>query len=324
LKKLSDISLRLPDRDGFVGYRCRYGAQGYELDFDTKELTKKAVFTVRVPGTPDRTVALAPGSGVKTLKFKAAPSREDWQFAKPEPRRDLPVFAKVDYQLLAPEAVYYPAPAGKPLALLPDGAKAHGAPCGKYAYPFDPNFKTGILDLRGLNIYDEGDSWGFEVKMAGLWDPAWHPEYGFQLTYLAIALGAAPGEKAALDVGMEANFRLPEGRAYGRIIYVGGGVELRDAAGKVLASYVPQDAAHHIGFVADSAVRFRLPKALLPGLGAGPVSVLSGAQDDHGGAGLGNFRPVKVKAGQWTGGGAASDDGSACRVYDALYLKPAR
>jgi hypothetical protein len=124
---------------------------------------------------------------------------------------------------------------------------------------------------------------------------------------------------------MQANFELPESRAYGRIIYVGGGLEVHDAAGRTLAAFVPQDSAHHLGFIADKAIRFRLPKALLPGLAGGTaISVLSGAQDDHGGAGLGNFRLVKIKAGQWTGGGAASDGGEACRVYDALYLKVGR
>ena len=325
LKKLTDISLRLPYKSGFITYRCKTGPRTYELTFDTRELAEAVAATVRLPGGGTRTVSLAPGAAPETIKMDAGPAgsgdRESWKFAKPAPRFDLPVFAKVDYELLPPAGVYYPAPAGSPVPLAPDGDAPHKAPCGGYTPPFDTNFKEGILKLENLSLYDEGDSWGFEVKMANLWDPAWHPEYGFQLTYLAIAVGGAEG-KGALDVGMEANFRLPEGRAYDRIIYVGGGLEVRDAAGKVLASFVPQDTAHHLGFVADRAIRFRLPKALLPGLaGARTISVLSGAQDDHGGAGLGNFRPVKIKAGQWTGGGAAADDGSACRVYDALYLK---
>jgi carbohydrate-binding DOMON domain-containing protein len=232
------------------------------------------------------------------------------------------VFAKVDYQILSPDKVFYPAPEGSPVPLEPDGEDGHKAPCGEYQYPGDFNFKAGIRKLEQLALYDEGDSWGFEVKMAGLWDPAWHPEYGFQLTYLALAVGGAAPGAGALEVGMDANFRLPAGRAYDRIIYVGGGIEVREAGGKVLAAFVPPDTAHPLGFVADKAIRFRLPKALFPQLSGGAaISVLSGAQDDHGGAGLGNFRAVKIKAGQWHGGGATSDDGSACRLYDALYLK---
>lgn len=322
LKKMTDISIRLPYKNGFINYRCGT-AHGYRLELDPRELGEEVTAVVRFPGGEKQTVTLTPGSAAKKNTAQAeGGGYNSWKFAKPAPRQDLPVFAKVDYQLLAPDAVYYPAPAGKPVTLAPYGGNSRQAPCGGYTYPFDSNFKPGILNLEGLELYDEGDSWGFAVKMAGLWDPAWHPEYGFQLTYLAIALGGAAGEMGSRDVGMGANFRLPEGRAFDRIIYVGGGVEVRDAAGKVLASFVPQDAAHHLGFVTDRAIRFRLPKALLPRLaGASAITVLSGAQDDHGGAGLGNFRPVKLTAGQWTGGGAATDDGSACRVYDALYLK---
>jgi len=320
LRKMTDISVRLPYKGGFLNYRVRT-ASGYELELDPRELGEELTAVVRFPGGEKQTVTLTPGAAVKKITGQNAPGGYDsWKFAKPAPRPDLPVFAGADYQLLSPDAVYYPAPAGRPLPLEPDGPGSHAAPCGGYKYPFDANFKEGILNLEGLKVYDEGDSWGFEVKMAGLWDPAWHPEYGFQLTYLAIALGGETAGKGALAVGMEANFRLPAGREYDRIIYVGGGIEVRDAAGRTLAAFVPQDTAHRLGFVADRAIRLRLPKTVLPRL-SGAVSVLSGAQDDHGGAGLGNFRPVKLKAGQWTGGGAASDDGSACRVYDALYLK---
>jgi carbohydrate-binding DOMON domain-containing protein len=44
--------------------------------------------------------------------------------------------------------------------------------------------------------------------------------------------------------------------------------------------------------------------------------VLVGAQDDHGGAGIGEFRNVNADAGEWSGGGKKSV--SDPNVYDVL------
>ena len=50
-------------------------------------------------------------------------------------------------------------------------------------------------------------------------------------------------------------------------------------------------------------------------------TLLVGAQDDHGGAGIGEFRSVNAEAGEWNGGGKAHSEDS--NVYDVLSA-PAR
>ena len=45
-----------------------------------------------------------------------------------------------------------------------------------------------------------------------------------------------------------------------------------------------------------------------------------GAQDDHGGGGIGEFRNVGKIASQWQGGGAERESGN-CNVYDLLVVK---
>jgi len=44
--------------------------------------------------------------------------------------------------------------------------------------------------------------------------------------------------------------------------------------------------------------------------------VVAGAQDDHGGAGIGEFRDVHAERGEWNGGGKLFDDEP--NVYDDL------
>ena len=73
-----------------------------------------------------------------------------------------------------------------------------------------------------------------------------------------------------------------------------------------------------LGFVKKKQIRFRIPKAYLPGLNANSIiTILSGAQDDHGGAGIGDFRAVRAEAGEWHGGGA-NNNKSSSPVYDIL------
>jgi len=48
------------------------------------------------------------------------------------------------------------------------------------------------------------------------------------------------------------------------------------------------------------------------------ISVLIGAQDDHGGGGVGEFRSVEKDAGEWTGGGKKNSKDH--NVYDFLFI----
>jgi len=100
-------------------------------------------------------------------------------------------------------------------------------------------------------------------------------------------------------------------------------VQIEDGTGKVLAAYVPaaEDAAHPLGQVSDGTISFALPLSLL----GTPTrewryTILTGAQDDHGGAGLGEFRSVQAARGEWNGGGRTND--AASHVYDTLLSPP--
>jgi len=70
--------------------------------------------------------------------------------------------------------------------------------------------------------------------------------------------------------------------------------------------------------VSRSAV-FTLPKKYFPqDLSDASWTILVGAQDDHGGAGMGEFRTVKPVAEQWAGGG---NENNGPNVYDVLHVK---
>jgi carbohydrate-binding DOMON domain-containing protein len=118
---------------------------------------------------------------------------------------------------------------------------------------------------------------------------------------------------------------LPNGLGYERIVYVGGGVRIEDAGGTVLAEYRPvdEDAKRPIGNAAEGTISFTIPRDLLgPLSGSTRWAVFVGAQDDHGGAGLGDFRSVERTVGEWHGGGRRSDLDP--NVYDELHTTMSR
>ena len=191
---------------------------------------------------------------------------------------------------------------------------------GKYVYPAIPQLKPGSLDITSFRVtVDERNAY-FHMKFRTLSDPGWHPEYGFQLTYVAVAIRT---DNAATDhqraVGMNSGYTLPPEFAFDRIVYVGGGVRVADASGKVLAEYSPVagDERNPLGNVANAAIEFAVPLDLLAPPGADwRFTVLVGAQDDHGGAGIGEFRTVAKTASEWVGGGKRFPDES--NIYDSL------
>ena len=74
----------------------------------------------------------------------------------------------------------------------------------------------------------------FTIRMRALAQPGWHPEYGFQLTVLAIAIDQSHDPAVqATDPGLNANYRFPEGSGYDRLILVGGGVRVTNAGGEI-------------------------------------------------------------------------------------------
>ena len=214
--------------------------------------------------------------------------------------------------LTRPDVKARPPEAARTRLALTDPSGDDRGEAGTYTYPTNPQFKPGILDATGLTIREDAERWYFDLALRDLAQPGWNPQYGFQLTFAAILLGAGRGP---VDVARDARVRVPGGYRYA--IYVGGGVRVEDGAGRVLAEYRPAegDAADPLGRVTDRRIAFSIPKSVLPALPAGtPVTLLVGGQDDHGGAGIGDFRAVDAAGGEWTGGGKT--DPAAPNVYD--------
>ncbi|MCB9357814.1 MAG: hypothetical protein H6506_04040 [Calditrichaeota bacterium] len=183
---------------------------------------------------------------------------------------------------------------------------------GAYEYPTDEHFEAGILDLRRFEVRDVKDSYSFEIQTEKLAQPGWHPEYGFQLTYAAICLHTSDATRT--DVGANSNLSLDA--PFSRVIYVGGGVRVEDGLGETLGEFIPRTNRDAFGDVTSSMISFCLPKSLFPERdGSWEWTVLCGAQDDHGGAGIGEFRAVNAQAERWSGGGNL---GGGSNVYDRL------
>lgn len=246
-------------------------------------------------------------------------SRGPLRLAVPRLRENLPALRGPAYRLLSnSEIKKSPASARAWLECVDSTGDDTGVVSGeRYTYPNSPLFAPGAFDITAFSVAEDTSDIYLRLTFRALADPGWHPEYGFQLTYVAIALDTGPGGERT--VPMNASYILPEARAYERLILLGGGVRVEDARGTILAAYqpVPEDAANPLGDAASGVIDLALPRALL----GDPTdqwhfTILAGAQDDHGGAGLGEFRTVNRTPGEWNGGGRLRADDP--NVYDVL------
>ncbi len=191
---------------------------------------------------------------------------------------------------------------------------------GSYKYPLHPYFKPGILDITRFTVTTDDSKAYFTLKFKALSNPGWHPEYGFQLTYLAIAIDTDGVPESGVRLVLQnSNFMLDEKHGYEKLILVGGGIMVEDNKGKILAAYIPTgaDTKNPLGNTEAATISFALPLSYLGKPDRNWVfTVLTGAQDDHGGAGLGEFRTVNKEVGEWNGGGKTKADES--NVYDVL------
>jgi hypothetical protein len=194
-------------------------------------------------------------------------------------------------------------------------------PNKNYCYPTGPYFKEGILDLTNFQLLADNNNYYFRLNFRDLVQPNWHPEYGFQLTFAAIAIDQGTGEEGAKFIQRNANLQLPRDFGYHRIIFIGGGLQLEDAGGKILAAFRPEDVRYPLGNVQEKEFSFAIPKSFLGSYDKNWRFIVAvGAQDDHGGGGIGEFRNVGKIASQWQGGGAERDSGN-CNVYDLFVIK---
>lgn len=241
----------------------------------------------------------------------------DFAWQQPPAAADWPTLDGPTWPTLDGPAIKQDNPAAPVILQATDPAGDDRGAAGTYTYPAGPAFQPGILDATRLVLREDAEAYYFDLGFAALTQPGWNPHYGFQLTFAALALDTAPGGTEA--VGREAQAALPAGQGYEYLVYIGGGVRLEDATGTTLMAYRPAaaDAANPLGSVEAASVSFRIPKTYLPELPDGTRATLFvGAQDDHGGAGLGDFRRIGPTATEWTGGGKT--DSAAPNVYDVL------
>jgi glycogen debranching enzyme len=254
---------------------------------------------------------------------KAQPSRYEellrLNFAQPSIRPKLKSMTEPPYTLLRLRQIKAENPSAKTLVEA-DDPEGDDKGTGGFTYPENTHFAEGCFDLLHFRVrYDEANAY-FSLRCRSLSNPGWHPEYGFQLTFAAIALDTTAGRgPGAFVVKHNANYELGAGHPYQRLILVGGGLQIEDASGGILAMYVPSelDMVNPLGNAPMGTIDFALPLSFLGNPSTSwRFVVLSGAQDDHGGAGLGEFRAVNGQASEWQGGGRRSPHDS--NVYDTL------
>lgn len=237
--------------------------------------------------------------------------------AAPELSRDFPVLRGPAHPLLTHAQVRARNTGARLIAAADDPAGDDAGPAGTYRYPSGAHFRPGILDITRASFSADARNLYCTLTFSSLSDPGWHPEYGFQLTLAAVAIDT--GGAAQRAVGVNSGHLLPVGRGFHRLIVAGGGLRVLDSGGAVLCEYLPrpEDAKDPIGSVKDRSIEFALP---LEYLGTpGPhwrFTLLIGGQDDHGGAGVGEFRAVEAETGEWHGGGKRPGD--TTNVYDIL------
>lgn len=190
-----------------------------------------------------------------------------------------------------------------------------------YSYPTERQFEKGILDFVTLSIRADKDSYYFLARYSNLVNPLWNPEYGFQLTFSAICFSVLDDSDKGTVVGKNSKHILPISRAFNRVIYIGGGLEVADANLKVLASYtpMPEDVIHPLGSALDNEIEFTLKKSIVGNIDVTkPITILTGAQEDYARDGIGFFREVYQLPSLWNGGGKKNPNAS--NVYDITHF----
>jgi glycogen debranching enzyme len=247
---------------------------------------------------------------------------KDLKFATPVLHTGLQALRGPDYPLLTHAQIKATNPAARTLTDTGD-PEGDDVGTGAFVYPRNPNFILGSFDVTHFSVrYDSTNAY-FALKFKALSNPGWHPEYGFQLTYVAVAIDedGVVGSGTRLEQH-NASYMLDEEHAYEKLILVGGGVQLEDSGGRILAAYIPSEAdiSNPLGNIENATIGFALPLSYMgkPG-GAWTFTVLVGGQDDHGGAGIGEFRTVNKEASEWSGGGKNKPDEP--NVYDVVVCK---
>lgn len=239
------------------------------------------------------------------------------RFLNAELPENLAALQEPDHPTLTGAAATADNPEARTAIERSDPADDDLGPAHSYLYPTDPHFESGIFDLTNFAVrYDDKNVY-FDLTFRNLVQPGWHPEYGFQLTYVAIGINS--GEGGSRAIGRNAQYEVPEEQAPDYTLYIGGGFRLVDSDGDVIVEYIPTEAGYPMADMDSNRIHIAVPKKYLPQpkMWWG-YTVLTGGQDDHGGAGLGEFRVVREEPGPWYGGGKSNPD--APNWYDILKI----
>ena len=276
---------------------------------------KDTAATININGVRQSTATTS------TIQVRSYPPIDSLSLARPYLRENLQALRGPDYPVI-PHSQIKRKSMSTTIVAKADDPVNDDVGTGAYTYPTNPAFVKGSFDLLQLVMTRDDTAAYFSLKFKTLSNPGWHPEYGFQLTFIAIAIDEDGLKNAGKQlVERNANYLLPDNRAYEKIIFVGGGVRLEDKDGKVLAAYIPtgNDAANPLGDAETETISFTIPLSYLGKPSPSwSLTVLSGAQDDHGGAGIGEFRIVLRDVGEWNGGGKPNPDDP--NVYDTLAI----
>jgi glycogen debranching enzyme len=239
--------------------------------------------------------------------------------ATPEIDRQFPVLQGPSYPLLSHEQIKKTNANASLLYQQSDPVGDDAGLKGTYLYPTSQHFKKGILDITNASFHYDEKNLYCSLSFADLYSPGWHQEYGFQLTLAAIMVNTGNGKQRNVDAN--SRFILDSLHAYNRIIFVGGGVRILNENGKILCDYIPKegDVVNPIGSTKKKSIEFALPLEYLGTPNSDwRITILVGAQDDHGGAGIGEFRTVQKEASEWLGGG--KNDPNDPNVYDVMIV----
>ncbi len=238
-------------------------------------------------------------------------------FCEVDISRQVPALMGPDHRLLSEKELHNFNETPEILIKVSDSRDDDHGLNGQFSYPTNPQFEKGLADILDFEVSQGMNNYEFELTFSNLVDPGWHPEYGYQLTYCAVGISFDPNTGTSA-VGKNSLTQFQAGFRADQILYISGGVLLVDDNHQPEAEYMPRTIAGAIGNASDELIKFSLPKDLFDNsLEQASFQIAVGCQDDHGGAGIGDFRPVNAQGSEWLGGGGTE---SGSNVYDWLTL----
>jgi hypothetical protein len=237
---------------------------------------------------------------------------DGFAWVQPRLQEQYPVMRQAEAQRrLTADQILRENPVAVPILTQTDPDGDDWGSTNTFIYP--EGFPPGVLDATYLEVGEDDSTTYFRAEFVALAADAG----GFQPTFVALALDTEPGGARTLE--RNARYDFPEGEGYEYVIFLGDGVVVEGANGRVLGEVAPGG-----GTVFDpssGSLAFALPRFVLPDLPRGSnVLLLVGARTA--GGGVGEFRTVgRTRSGDQGGGKV---DPRAPNVYDFVTAPVAR